>query len=148
MKLKAVRQKYFLTAHIITEVYFTGDYVFVSQIHGNAEAYTLNGRFVRMFGEIGYMSEAELLDGYIAAWYVSAPGERYSLILADDNLETLLYLPGFLGETDSGALILDDGAGNLHKRNLYTTDELIRMAKESLGGRTLTDDERVKYKAR
>jgi len=94
------------------------------------------------------MTETEMIGGYISVGYISAHGERYSLILAGDSLESRMYLPGLLGESGTGALILDDGAGNLHTRELYDTDELIKMVAEQLGGRTLTSEEKIRFKAR
>ncbi|MCL2099494.1 MAG: toll/interleukin-1 receptor domain-containing protein [Oscillospiraceae bacterium] len=131
------------------EVYFTGGYVFISPMHGDAAAYTLDGRFVRVFEENSYMTETELINGQnISAGYVSALGERYSLVLSEETLEARLYIPGLLGEYGSGALIIDDGAGHLHIRELYGTEELKNTAEEQLGGRLLTDEEKIKYKAR
>jgi len=133
------------------EVYFTGKYVFVSPWHGDAAAYTLDGRLIRTFiNENGYMAEPEILGELIAAKYVSAASAvpDYSLILTGDRLETILYLPGFTGAADDGTIILDDGEGNLQMRKLYDTPELIGMAKERLGGRTLTNEEKIKFKAR
>jgi hypothetical protein len=132
------------------EVYFTGKYVFVSPWHGDASVYTLDGKLVRTFNENGYMAETEILGDYIAARYVSASlaVHGYSLVLKGDNLETIFYLPGFSGATIYGTVVLDDGEGNLQTRKLYSTSELIAMAKERLDNRTLTNEERIKFKAR
>jgi hypothetical protein len=136
------------------EVYFTSAYIFISPRHGDAEVYDLNGRFIRVLEEKGHMSETDIitaqapLSDYIAAGYVSMSGERYSLLLAGDSLETVLELRGFLGGTDAGTIILNDGGGKLRTSRIYTTEELILAAKEYLNGRTLTDGERLRFKTR
>ncbi|MCL2018872.1 MAG: TIR domain-containing protein [Oscillospiraceae bacterium] len=111
------------------EVYFMGGYVFISPMHGDAKAYTLDGRFVRAFEENAYMTEVESIGEYIAAGYVSMDGGRYSLILTGENLETKLKIPGFMGQTDSGMLLLNDGTSGLHMRELLNTEMLVNAAK-------------------
>jgi len=129
------------------EAYFSGGYVFISPWHGDAAAYILEGKLVRTFSENGYLAETSELEGYITADYVTSSSERYSLLLEPDSLETVALLHGFLGFTDSGALILDDRAGSLRKARLYSTAELIEMARERLNGRKLTPDEIKTFKA-
>ncbi|MDR1615992.1 MAG: PQQ-like beta-propeller repeat protein, partial [Syntrophomonadaceae bacterium] len=130
-----------------SEAYFTGGYVFISPTHGDAAVYTLDGVFVRAFAEPGFLAETEELGEYIAAGYVSSSSERYTLLLDSATLETVAYLPGFLGETDDGTLVLDSGGG-LRTVKLLNIRELTDMAKERLGGRTLTPDEKHKFNAR
>ncbi|MCL2053834.1 MAG: toll/interleukin-1 receptor domain-containing protein [Oscillospiraceae bacterium] len=112
------------------EVYFTGDYVFISPMHGDAKVYNLDGVFIRAIEENAYMTETEQLGEYIAAGYVNAYGERYTLILAGEELETRLEIRGFTGLTGRELLLLDDSAGSLHTRELYSTEELVSSAKE------------------
>ncbi|MCL2048665.1 MAG: TIR domain-containing protein [Defluviitaleaceae bacterium] len=114
------------------EVYFTGGYVFVSPMHGDARAYTIDGRLVRTFDENAYMTETEMVGGYIVAGYISMNGERYSLWLAGEGLETHLALSGFMSEYGD-LLIFDDGAGALYVRELYSTGRLVSEAQARLG---------------
>jgi hypothetical protein len=129
------------------EVYFAGGYVFVSPLHGDATAYTYGGAAVRTFSENGYMAEIGVLGGYIYADYVSADAERYALLLTADTLETAVRLPGFLGASDEETVILDDGNGTLRAAKLRDARELIEIARNRLAGRTLTQEEMIKYKA-
>ena len=122
------------------EAHFIGGYVFISPMHGDASAYTLDGRFVRSFSYSGYLAEVFEVGEYIAAGYVSSASERYSLLLKPGGLETAALLPGFLGETDTGMLILDSGA-SLNAVSLMTTPELVDMAAEYLGARVLSPEE-------
>jgi hypothetical protein len=128
------------------EAYFTGEFVFISPAHGNAAAYTLDGVFVRTLDENGYLAETEELGEYIAAGYVSSSSERYTLLLDAETLETAAHLPGFWGEMNDGTLILD-GGGSLRATELRDVRELMAVARERLGSRTLTPDETQKFKA-
>lgn len=93
------------------------------------------------------MSDTGLLGKYIAANYVMVSSGRVSLLLEPDTLETAAALPGFLGATAEGALILDDTKGSLHAVELLSARELAGLAKERLSGRTLTPEEKEKFKA-
>jgi hypothetical protein len=128
------------------EVYFTGGYVFVSPMHGDAAVYTSDGAFVRVLDENGFLAETEELGEYIAAGYVSSSSERYTLLLDPPAMETAAYLPGFLGEMSDGTLILDSG-GSLRAVRLRSARELIATAREWLGDKALTPDEIRKFKA-
>jgi hypothetical protein len=128
------------------EAYFTGGYVFISPMHGDATAYTLDGALARTFSESGFLAETRLLSAYITADYVSSSSERYSLLLDPATLETAAYLPGFLGTLDAGTLVMDDG-GSLRAAKLLNIGELTEMAQERLGGRTLTSEEKQEFKA-
>jgi hypothetical protein len=129
------------------EAYFCGGYVFVSPLHGDASAYTLTGEFVRTLSENSYLAEVCELDSFIAASYVVSSSDRYSLLLKPGALETVALLPGFLGETLTGGLILDDGNGSLRAVTLLDTPALMDMARERLGDRALTPDEEKRFKA-
>jgi outer membrane protein assembly factor BamB len=129
-----------------SEVYFTGGYVFISPTHGDATVCTLDGAFVRAFDENGFLAETEELGEYIAAGYVSSSSERYTLLLDSAAPETIASLPGFLGKTDDETLVLDS-CGGLRTVKLLNIRELTDMAKEQLGGKTLTPDEKHKFNA-
>jgi hypothetical protein len=128
------------------EAYFTDGRVFISPMHGDAAAYSLDGAFVRAFDENGFLAETEKLGAYIAADYVSSSSERYTLLLDSASLETAAYLPGFLGKTDDGTPVLDSG-GSLRAVKLRDIRELTDLARERLGDRMLTPDEKRKFNA-
>jgi hypothetical protein len=128
-----------------SEVYFCGGYVFVSPLHGDAFAYTLDGTFVRSFSYNGFKAEVFKAGDYIAASYVLSASERYTLLLRHDTLDAIAYLPGFLGEMGE-EVILDNGEG-LYGVRLRSTQELIELALERLGGRVLSPEERRIFKA-
>ena len=129
------------------EAYFCGGYAFISPLHGDAEAYTLDGARVRVFMESGFLAEVYEMRGFIVAGYVSSSSERYSFLLKGDTLETMAFMPGLLGELDPYTLVLDDNNGNLRAKRLLDTEELIGLAAERLNGRALTADELLRFKA-
>ncbi|MDR2615046.1 MAG: TIR domain-containing protein [Oscillospiraceae bacterium] len=135
------------TARGQAEAYFTGGYVFISPLHGDAASYTNDGSPVRTFSENAYMAETGVLGDYIYADYISANSERYALLLTADTLETAACLPGFLGEAENGAIILDGGSGALRAARLLGEGELMAMARKRLSGRTLNREEMTRYKA-
>jgi FOG: WD40 repeat len=130
-----------------SEAFFAGGYVFISPMIGDAGAYTLDGRFVRSFRENGALAEVVMLGDTICAnYYLTATTQRFSLLLAPDSLEPVAQLPGFLGETDDGRLVLDSGSA-LETLSLLSTAQLMELGAERLGGKTLTPEERQMYKA-
>ena len=142
----SLKSAFFAETRGRAEAYFTGGCVFISPMHGDASAYTLDGRFIRSFAQSGYLAEVFEAGGYIAAGYVSSASERYSLLLRPDGLETVALLPGFLGMTSDGLLVLDSGA-RLNAVRLVTTPELVNMARYRLGGRELTAEETEAFRA-
>lgn len=130
-----------------TEAYFAGDFVFLSQIRGVVTAYDWDGGVVRNFSEDGYAAEAEALDGAILLHFISASLGRYSLLLDGETLEAGAYLTGLLAAADGDTLLFDDGGGHLRTSRVYDAEELIQTARERLGGRTLTADEKLEYHA-
>jgi hypothetical protein len=128
------------------EAYFSGGFVFISPARGDAAAYRLSGEFVRSFAENGFLAETYMLGGYIAADYVSSASDRSTVLLDPLTLETAAFLPGFLGEGPDGALVFA-GGGSLRAAALADTEELTALARERLGGRTLTPEETRKFNA-
>ena len=136
-------------AHGQAEAYFGGGYVFISPLNGDAAAYRLDGFFVRAFTEKGYIAEVLTVGDYLAANYISASLERYTFLLKPDSLETIAYLPGYLGymlDKDDTKLILDSGR-SLNAVKLYDTQMLMQLARDRLKDRALGPDELTKYKA-
>ncbi len=129
------------------EAYFCGGYVFISPVYADAAAYKMDGSFVRSFAETGYMAEVGMLGDYITAGYVSAAQQRYTFLLDGSTLETKANLPRYCGKINDQTLVLNDGEGSLRSVMLYTTKELMDMAKEQLAGKTLTPEEIKYYKA-
>jgi len=130
-----------------SEAFFAGGYVFISPMIGDAYAYALDGTFVRSFRENGALAEVVMLGDTICAnYYLTATTQRFSLLLAPGSLEPVAHLPGFLGGTDDGALILDSGSA-LESRTLLTTTQLMALGAERLDGKALTPEERQMYKA-
>jgi hypothetical protein len=117
------------------EVYFTGGFVFVSPLHGDATVYTEDGELLRTFEESGYMAETGVLGDFITASYVVSSSERYTLLLDAKTLGTIAVLPGFMCETDDGTVVLDDGAGHLREAKIRSLTELKDAARERLAGR-------------
>ena len=130
-----------------SEVFFAGGYAFISPMIGDASAYTLDGTLVRSFHEHGALAEVVMLGDTICAnYYLTATTQRFSLLLAPDSLEPVAHLPGFLGETDDGRLVLDSGSA-LESLTLLGTSQLMELGAERLNGKTLTPEERQMYKA-
>jgi len=127
------------------EVFYSGNYIFIAPLNGNAMAYTTEGTLIRTFSENGYFCEAGVLADYITVDYISATDGRYTLLLKPDTLETVAVLPRFLGElpaNDSNImLVLDDGKSSLRTVPLLSTQQLIDLARERLNGREMTTDE-------
>ena len=129
------------------EAFFSGGYVFISPMIGDADAYALDGTFVRSFRENGALAEVVMLGDTICAnYYLTATTQRFSLLLAPGSLEPVAHLPGFLGGTDDGRLVLDSGSA-LESLTLLTTTQLMEYGTEQLSGKTLTPEERQMYKA-
>jgi hypothetical protein len=129
------------------EVYFTGGFVFVSPLHGDATVYTQDGVLLRTFEETGYMAETGVLGDFITASYVVSSSERYTLLLDAKTLGTIAVLPGFMCETDDGTVVLDDGAGHLRAAKIRSLIERADAARERLSGRDLTSAEMKRFKA-
>lgn len=144
-------ERFSFPLHGSSEVFFSGDFVFVSPLNGDASAYSMDGELIRTFSKNGYFSEAGELGGYISADYISATDGRFTLLLKPDSLETVAVLKGFWGEMpvagDAVMLVLDDLRGSLRAARLRSTTELIDMANERLGGRELTAEELIIYRA-
>jgi hypothetical protein len=134
-------------AHGRSEAYFAGGHVFVSPAHGDTAAYASDGTLVRVLADEGSLADVGTLGGYVAADYVSAAGERRSLLLVPGTLETAASVPRFLGALDAGRLVLDDGEGTLRAVSLLSLKELTGLARERTGGRELTPEEKATYKA-
>jgi hypothetical protein len=140
------KKRFAFEAAGVAEAYFTGGFVFISPTHGDAAAYTLEGAHVRAFEETGFLAETFVLGEYIAAGYVSAAAQRYTLLLDPETLQTAAFLPGFLGEAGEGSLILNAG-GSLRRAKLLDTQTLVELARGRLSGRTLTPEEIRRFNA-
>ncbi len=128
------------------EAYFCESFLFLSPLHGSAEAYSPEGEIIRAFDESGYLAEVGAMGGFIAAHYISSESERYTFLLRRDTLETVAALPGFLCEMEPSILVLDTGE-ELRSQRLRGLEEMVRLAEERLDGRVLSPEELEKYKA-
>ena len=128
------------------EVFFTGGYVFVSPLAGDAMALDMTGKLVRTFAETAFLAEVTTAGDLIAASFAAGANTRFSYLLKPETLDTAAYLPGYLGTTEDGKLILNSGTA-LETVELLPTSELAQAARERLGSRVLTADERSRYKA-
>ena len=130
-----------------TEAFFAQGIVFISPQHGAASAYGIHGELIRAFEENAYLAEVESVGGYVAANYVSAASERYSLLLTPDTLQTASRIAGYLGTMEDNRLLLDSGSGELRALELRDMRQLTDLALERLGGRALTPEEQIYFRA-
>jgi len=110
------------------ETFFTADAVVISPLHGTPVVYNCaTGRKIRELEQNAYLTCISQMNGYVVSEYITTEGERFGLLLDDQNFESLAYLP-WLTDIDGDDLIFDIKTGYLRRSCIYTADELILMA--------------------
>lgn len=112
-----------------TEAFFTNSEIVLSPLHGTPSVFSLEtGEKKADLEKDSYLTYITQLDGYVMSEYISTTGERYGILLDENSYEPLAYMP-WLTDISGNDLIFDHHTGKLRRTHIYSTDELIELAK-------------------
>ncbi len=113
----------------LREEFWTEDYHIISELHAAPRVYARDSEklLVTLDSEdyLTYVTDTPL---GLMAEYVTTDSERYGYLL-DDNLEKIAYFPN-LCDVYGNTAVFDDGSGSVRSSEIYSLDELVRMAHE------------------
>jgi hypothetical protein len=111
-----------------SEAFFTGEALIVSPEHGTPAVYSLkSGKKISDLEKDAYLTYITETKSGVVSEYVSADGGRFGILL-DANYQAAARFAGLTDVTED-ALLFDYGKGSLRESRIYSTDELIGMAK-------------------
>lgn len=114
----------------LAETFYTDKYRIESPLHGAPTVYDAkSGKEVCKLQPDDYLTYATQTGAGIMTQYITEDGEQYGLLL-DENCQAMAYLPklcDFSGDT----LYFDIRSGSVRAAQLYSTAELLKMAKQS-----------------
>ena len=114
------------------EEFFTDRFKITSPLHGTPEVYDREtGKLVTQLEPDAYLTYVTQVGDYIITEYISAQGDRYGLLL-DGNCQVLADLPRLCDITPEGKLVFDDKMGTLRESRIYSLQELLGLAENSL----------------
>ena len=114
------------------EEFFTDRFKITSPLHGTPEVYDRKtGELVTRLEPDAYLTYVTQVGDYIITEYISAQGDRYGLLL-DGNCQVLADLPRLCDITPEGKLVFDDKMGTLRESRIYSLQELLGLAENSL----------------
>jgi len=113
-----------------SHAFFTDNLVIVSSSDKISSAYSLrSGNKIRDLERDAYLSYVKCLgDGRIITRYLLADGNFFGLLLKASTGETLAFLPYLADATDNN-LLFNYLTGTLRKSRIFSTDELINLAR-------------------
>lgn len=91
---------------------------------------------------------------YFVVWYQDsdvrssgrASGSNVAYLYDKSNPEEIIgEIPNYVSTTEDGEVIVYDGAQALYKIPLYSSEEILKMAKEYVGGMTFSKYQKEKY---
>lgn len=112
------------------EEFFTDRLRIESPLHGTPAAYDRqSGELVSTLDADAYLTYVTQVKEGVVCEYVSSKGERYGLLM-DENCVVLARFPNLCDIVD-GTLVFDYSSGNLRQSRIYSTQELIALAKQN-----------------
>lgn len=114
------------------EEFFTDQFKITSPLHGTPEVYERKtGKLAARLEPDAYLTYVTQVGDYIITEYISAQGDRYGLLL-DGTCQVLADLPRLCDVTPEGKLVFDDKMGTLRESRIYSLQELLGLAENSL----------------
>ena len=107
----------------------TESYYIVAPLHGRPKVYDKSGEKLLAELEDAFLAYAVQINDCLLTDYVTAEGDRYSLLL-DANLEVIAELPDLCDVLPDGTVVFDDTVGDLRQSRIYAIEELIAIAKQ------------------
>lgn len=115
------------------EEFFTDRWRITSPLHGTPEVYDReSGEFLWTLESDAYLTYVTQTGDYVVTEYVTAQGDRYGLLL-DERGEILADLPNLCDILPDGTLVFDDMRGNLRASRIYSIQELLTLAQQTIG---------------
>lgn len=115
------------------EEFYTKSYRIESPLHGAPSVYDKDSnKLICELKEDAYLTYVTQLDGYILTQYITTNDKYYGVLLNED-CEVLAYLP-YLTDVYDNELYFDYPTGSMRKSQIYSLDELIRIAQEGIKG--------------
>jgi DNA-binding beta-propeller fold protein YncE len=116
--------------------FITDNWRILSPLHGTPRAYNIStGVLIRELERDAFLTYVTQAGKYVITEYISAYGYRFGLLLDGSTCETLAYIPN-LSDIIGERLIVDiRSKGSLREVQLYSTEELIKLAREVLAGK-------------
>lgn len=110
------------------EEFLTDGLRITAPLHETPIAYNKNtGEVIKELEKDAYLTYVTQVGDYVVTEYISAQGARYGILL-DENCDTIAYLP-YLCDVVNDQLIFDYPTGELRTSRIYSTQELIALAK-------------------
>lgn len=117
----------------IVDEFETDHYKIISPLHGTPEVYDLmSGNLLFTLSEDAYLTYVTQVGEYIVTQYITADGYYYGQLL-NESCEVLAELP-YLCDIDGELLLFDYPSGNVRESRIYDINQLIKIAKEQIGG--------------
>lgn len=111
------------------EEFYTDKWMITAPLHGTPAVYDReSGEMIRELEKDAYLTYATQVDDYVITEYISAEGERYGLLLAE-NGDTLARLP-CLCDIVQDRLVFDYPSGVLRQSRIYSLQELTALAEK------------------
>jgi len=113
-----------------SNAFFTDNLVIISSSNRISSAYSLSSRRkIRDLERDAYLTYVTCLgDGKIITRYLLSNGNYYGLLLDESTGETLAFLP-YLADVTGDSLLFNYLTGTLRRSRIFSTDELINIAK-------------------
>lgn len=114
----------------LDEEFFTGRLHILSPLHGTPTVYDKDtGALLGELASEDYLAYVTETGDFLVTEYFTTQMQRYGLLL-NDTLETLARLPNLCDILPDGTLVFDDQRGNLRESRIYSTQELMALARE------------------
>ena len=114
--------------------YTTDNLHITSPLHGTPAAYDiLTGTLIRELEKDANLTYVTQVGEFVITEYLSLKGERYGLLLDGKTCETLAFIPNLCDIVGERLIIDNRSSGSLRETRLYSTEELIEIARILLG---------------
>ncbi len=111
------------------EEFETTKYRFESTLHEPVEVYDIeSGNKIATLDEDAELVYVTEVGEYVIAEYFDMQSKRYGILL-DENMETVAHFPN-MSDFYNNQVVFDYGKGKLFASKIYTTSELLEIAKE------------------
>jgi len=116
------------------EEFSTDDLLITSPLHGTPVAQDiLTGTVIRELERDAYLTYVTQVGEFVITEYISAYGDRFGLLLDGRTCETLAHIPELSDIIGDRLIINIRRSGSLRETRLFSTEELIEMARAELG---------------
>ena len=113
----------------LMEEFTTGTLRVESPLHGTPVVYDIkSGKELYTLAHDDYLTYVTQVGDQLLTEYITAQGTRYGLLL-DSGGSVIADIPDLCDILPDGTLVFDDLGGSLRQSRIYSTQELLALAK-------------------